>query len=174
MPASYITHPKKYLILVSLKIGFTFLNLHKEPLRTNKVLKTWHRIWDSQQIATILISLLHLLRKRILQHRERNVSRMHAIAQSCCVGLAVSFFPSLHELHNQASWERESEQRNVYTGHVGKIFQMWHVSINDTQWVGGDWCSGGGRWVGGVGWGVGTIDRLSVWMRISLRERQKI
>lgn len=71
---------------------------------------------------------------------EECVSRMHSIAQSCCVEISLSLFMSLQELHNQASWERESEQRNVYAAHVGKSFQMWHVSINDTQRRGGDRC----------------------------------
>lgn len=42
---------------------------------------------------------------------------------------------------------------------------MWHVSINDTQWQGGD-----------VGWGVGggwLTDRLPAWMRISLKGRKR-
>lgn len=60
-------------------------------LRSSKLLPFWSPF------------ILHLLRKPI---RRRNVSRMHSLAQSCCWGISVSFFTSLQELHNQASWEK--------------------------------------------------------------------
>lgn len=118
-------------------------------LRSSKLLPFWSPF------------ILHLLRKPI---RRRNVSRMHSLAQSCCWGISVSFFTSLQELHNQASWEKGKWVEKCLCSTCREELPdvtCQHQRHSVTRW---GCVAGGGAWL---------TDRLSAWMRISLRERRR-